>query len=482
MRRSRFPAPILLAGITLGVVAAVGAQPAAGVDPSVSPSVAEDADAAGAVLSADGPRAPVAGPVLAPAGSSTGRALDRAAVKAALAPLLRGGALGPGRSPARVIDVASGEVLYNALDEPTVPASTMKLVTAASVLDALGADATRRTRAVLADGQARVPRVVLVGAGDPSLGSTQAKVGGDGTSLVPASLEQLAASTARSLESRRISRVKVGYDDSLFRGAAMHPSWSSSFPAAGIVAPVSALQVDQGRRSPGGFSRVADPAARAADVFAEQLEEAGVVVRGESKQWAAEPGSTALAHVESPAVGVLVERMLATSDNDYAEALGRLGALGGGEPASFAGVGRRGDQVLADLGIAPVGDRVADASGLSRRNRLTPQTLTDLLQATSDQMAGGFGPIRSGLAVAGATGSLRDRYTAPETLPGRGVVRAKTGTLTGVTGLAGLVSRPDGRLLAFAFVDDSTPGGTFGARAALDRAAAELVTCDCAEP
>jgi D-alanyl-D-alanine carboxypeptidase/D-alanyl-D-alanine-endopeptidase (penicillin-binding protein 4) len=381
-----------------------------------------------------------------------------------------------------VVDVASGAVLYNALDEPTVPASTMKIVTAASVLDALGADATLRTRAVLVEGRATVPRVVLVGAGDPSLSSTRAKVGGDGTSLVPASLKQLAAGTARSLEARGISRVKVGYDDSLFRGAAMHPSWASSFPAAGIVAPVSALQVDQGRRSPGGFSRVADPAARAAVVFAEQLGEAGVKVRGEPRQRAAEPGSTPLAHVDSPAVGVLVERMLATSDNDYAEALGRLGALGGGEPASFAGVGRRGDQVLADLGIPPAGDRIADASGLSRRNRLTPQTLTDMLQATSDQRASGFGPIRSGLAVAGATGSLRDRYTAPETRPGRGVVRAKTGTLTGVTGLAGLVSRPDGRLLAFAFVDDSTPGGTFGARAALDRAAAELVTCDCAGP
>jgi len=482
VRRARFPAPILLVGLALGVVAAVSAPPAAGVDPSASPSVAGDADATGAVPSADDPRAPVAGPVLAPVGSSTGGTLDRAAVKAALAPLLRGGALGPGRSPARVIDVASGAVLYNAVDEPTVPASTMKLVTAASVLDALGADATLRTRTVLENENATVPRVVLVGAGDSSLGSTRAKVGGDGTSLVPASLEQLAASTARSLASRGISRVKVGYDDSLFRGAAMHPSWSSSFPAAGIVAPVSALQVDQGRRSPGGVARVADPAARAADVFAEQLEAAGVRVRGEPKQRVAEPGATAVAHVDSPAVGVLVERMLATSDNDYAEALGRLGALGGGEPASFAGVGRRGEQVLADLGITPAGDRVADASGLSRRNRLTPQTLTDLLRATSDQTAIGFGSIRSGLAVAGATGSLRDRYTAPETQPGRGVVRAKTGTLTGVTGLAGLVSRPDGRLLAFAFVDDSTPGGAFGARAALDRAAAELVTCDCAEP
>ena len=406
MRRSRLPAPLLLVGIALGVVAGVSAQPAAGVDPSVSPSVAvdpsvspsvavpadadADADAVGTAPSAGDPRAPVAGPVLAAVGPSTGRTLGRAEVRAALAPLLRGGGLGPGRSPARVIDVASGEVLYDAVDGPTVPASTMKLVTAASVLDALGAEATLRTRAILEDGQAKVPRVVIVGAGDPSLSSTGARVGGDGTSLVPASLEQLAASTARSLESRGISRVKVGYDDSLFSGAAMHPSWASSFPAGGIVAPVSALQVDQGRRSPGGFSRVADPAARAADVFAEKLAEAGVTVRGEPKQRVAESGAMTLAHVDSPTVGVLVERMLATSDNDYAEALGRLGALGGGEPASFAGVGRRGDQVLADLRITPAGDRIADGSGLSRRNRLTPQTLTGLLRATSDPLSSGW--------------------------------------------------------------------------------------------
>jgi D-alanyl-D-alanine carboxypeptidase/D-alanyl-D-alanine-endopeptidase (penicillin-binding protein 4) len=60
------------------------------------------------------------------------------------------------------------------------------------------------------------------------------------------------------------------------------------------------------------------------------------------------------------------------------------------------------------------------------------------------------------------------------------VVRAKTGTLTGVGALAGYASRPDGRLLALAFVDGSTPGGALAARAAFDRAAAALVSCDCA--
>ena len=234
--------------------------------------------------------------------------------------------------------------------------------------------------------------------------------------------------------------------------------------------------VDQGRRTPKGVSRVADPAAEAGREFAEQLAAAGVTVRGEPKELTTPDEASTLAYVESPTVGVLVERMLATSDNDYAEILGRLAAAASGEPASFAGVADRAAQVLDELGVDDSGARFADASGLSRGNRLAPSTLTDLLAVTST----GYGSIHSGLPVAGATGSLAARFRTSDQRPARGVVRAKTGTLTGVSALAGYASRPDGRLLAFGFVDGSTPGGALAARAALDRAAAALVTCDCA--
>ena len=60
-----------------------------------------------------------------------------------------------------------------------------------------------------------------------------------------------------------------------------------------------------------------------------------------------------------------------------------------------------------------------------------------------------------------------------------GVVRAKTGTLTGVVGLVGYASRPDGRLLAFAILDDSAPGSALANRAQVDRALARLVSCPC---
>ncbi len=221
---------------------------------------------------------------------------------------------------------------------------------------------------------------------------------------------------------------------------------------------------------------MADPAARAARVFADALADAGVTVRGEPGERTASAGSPTIARVESPPVGVLVERMLTASDNDYAEALGRLGAAASGQPASFAGVSARAGQVLSDLGIDAGGARFSDASGLSRRNRLAPSTLTDLLRVSAVEV----GELPAGLAVAGATGSLAARFRGSDQQAGRGLVRAKTGTLTGVAALAGFASRPDGRLLAFAFVDGSAPGGGVGTRAALDRAAAALVSCDCA--
>lgn len=443
--------------------------------PSPSAPVAAVPGPASQALAAEEP--PLGAGVLDPvslggeSGPTTGRPLGRGPVTATLRPLLRGGSLGPGRSPAHVIDVATGAVLYSARPEPTVPASTMKLVTATSALDALGPDQRLRTRAVLVTGSGRVPRVVLVGAGDPSLRSAAGPSGSSGG----ASLAELAAATAQALEQRGLTEVRVGYDDSLFTGRSLNPGWSASFPADGIVAPVSALQVDQGRASPTSTRRVGDPAASAGQVFAAELRDGGVSVRGVPRHVTAPIGSTTLAFVASPSVGVLVERTVEVSDNDYAESLGRLAAAGSGEPASFAGVARRAEALLRQLGVRTRGAQFADASGLSRRNRLQPATLTDLLRVT----ATGYGALHSGLPVAAGTGSLAARFRPSNQRAGRGVVRAKTGTLTSVVGLAGYASRPDGRLLAFAFLDDSATGGTPAARAAFDLAATKLVSCRC---
>ena len=96
--------------------------------------------------------------------------------------------------------------------------------------------------------------------------------------------------------------------------------------------------------------------------------------------------------------------------------------------------------------------------------------------ATSDRLRA----ILTGLPVGGLTGTLDQRFNTPTTTSGAGYVRGKTGTLSGVSSLAGVVEDTDGRLLAFAFLADRVPDqATLGARDALDRLAATLATCGC---
>jgi D-alanyl-D-alanine carboxypeptidase/D-alanyl-D-alanine-endopeptidase (penicillin-binding protein 4) len=119
---------------------------------------------------------------------------------------------------------------------------------------------------------------------------------------------------------------------------------------------------------------------------------------------------------------------------------------------------------------------------LSLRDRLSPRVLTAVL--TRVAAAPALRPIIAALPVAGFSGTLATRFRlAPQhVLPttGAGAVRAKTGTLTGVSALAGFVTDADGRMLAFAFVADAVPlGGLLAVEAALDGIAAQLASCGC---
>jgi D-alanyl-D-alanine carboxypeptidase/D-alanyl-D-alanine-endopeptidase (penicillin-binding protein 4) len=134
-------------------------------------------------------------------------------------------------------------------------------------------------------------------------------------------------------------------------------------------------------------------------------------------------------------------------------------------------------QTLRGLGIDLHRARLYDGSGLSRHDRLDALTLVQVLQlaATTDHPE--LRPVLTGLPVASFNGSLEGRF---EHTAGQGWVRAKTGTLSGTSALAGLATDARGRLVVFAFVSNHVPiVGTLEARAALDHLAAVLAACRC---
>ncbi|MFF3505261.1 D-alanyl-D-alanine carboxypeptidase/D-alanyl-D-alanine-endopeptidase [Streptomyces sp. NPDC003247] len=383
------------------------------------------------------------------------------ALAGVLDPLLADPALGARRTAA-VVDVATGTLLYGAgADEALTPASTTKIATAVAALAAMGADHRLTTRVAL---EPDTGEVVLVGGGDPTL---TARADAEGY----ASLRTLAASTAAALKKRGITRATLSYDTTLYAGSEIHPIGVNP-----NLAPVTALTADEGRTdgsAKGPATRVADPAADAASGFADLLRSHGIDTTPPGPSKATARAET-LATVSSPPLSTLVERMLTNSDNDIAEALARQTAVATGERADFAGAGRAIRAQLAKLGLPLSGAEFKDGSGLDREDRLTASLLTALLAKAGDPAHPDLRPTLTGLPVAGFTGTLSSRYTDGAA----GVVRAKTGTLTGVNTLAGTVVDQDGRLLSFALLTSDTTDPT-AAQAALDRAATALAGCGC---
>ena len=208
----------------------------------------------------------------------------------------------------------------------------------------------------------------------------------------------------------------MDFDDSLFTGPAASPDWEPTYVTSGVIAPVTALMVDQGKVDPPSLTRYPDPASAAASAFADLLHDAGVDVAERHRAVTAPedlPSAEAVASVESPPINDLVEDMLRNSDNQLAEALGRLSAEREGLPASFTGASKALRQAATSRGVDLDKAEIVDASGLSRTDRLTATALVQALHFGADEPD--LAPILSGLAVAGFDGTLADRFSTEAT-------------------------------------------------------------------
>ena len=110
-------------------------------------------------------------------------------------------------------------------------------------------------------------------------------------------------------------------------------------------------------------------------------------------------------------------------------------------------------KVLRGLDVPLDGAVIHDGSGLSRADLMPPATLLGVLGVAAATDRPELRAVVTGLPVAGFTGSLAFRFDDGKKA-GRGRVRAKTGTLSGVHGLAGVTTDLDGNVLTFVLLAD----------------------------
>jgi D-alanyl-D-alanine carboxypeptidase/D-alanyl-D-alanine-endopeptidase (penicillin-binding protein 4) len=420
---------------------------------------------------------------------------------------------------ALVVDDADGRVLFDrGADQPLVPASNLKIVTALAALRVFGpahAFTTRVYADAAPDGEGAVGTLYVRGGGDPGLTSED--------------YWRLAADLHR-IGLRRV-RGDLAIDDSLFDGERWHPTWQPTTvraylaPIGALMANYSAYQVvvtgadangkpvEVAIDPPLGFFRVVneartgakrrlavdhravesgeevvvggscprgaertfqrsvlDPSGYAANVLRLQLSALGISVAGTVRRAYVPDTAHELLAFEGRPLSDVVRRFLKYSNNPIGEALIKsLSAFADGAPGTWksgAAVVRR---ELDALHLPTAGLVQVDGSGLSYDDRATPRLLVAVVREASHSFRYGAEFVSS-LPIGATDGTLQRRAQVAGA-----ELRAKTGLLTRVTALTGLARRADGRTLAFSILVNGFRGDAHSAIAALDGFAAALV-------
>jgi D-alanyl-D-alanine carboxypeptidase/D-alanyl-D-alanine-endopeptidase (penicillin-binding protein 4) len=443
-----------------------------------------------------------------------------AGLASALAHALEAKALRGARVGVLVVDDADGRVVFDrSADQPLVPASNLKLLTAFTALRVFGPSHVFTTRVyanAAPDAEGAVDTLYVRGGGDPGLTSED--------------YWRLAADLHR-IGLRRV-RGDLVIDDSLFDGERWHASWLPT-TARAYHAPVGALMANYGayaveveggdrngdpvriavdpplsffrvsnqartgkgkrlvvdRRAVDGgeevvvggswprgaertFQRsVLDPAGYAAGVLQLQLASVGIEVKGAVRRAYVPEAAHELLAFEGSPLSDIVRRFLKFSNNPIGETLIKsLSVSADGAPGSWKGGVAVVRRELDALGLPTAGLVQVDGSGLSYDDRAAPRLLVAVVREASHSFRYGAEFVAS-LPIGATDGTLEHRAgrAGPE-------LRAKTGLLTRVTALSGLARRADGRTLAFSVIVNGFRGGAAEAIAALDAFAAALVS------
>ncbi len=454
------------------------------------------------------------------AGPDIGRSARPEAARAALAPLAQRLATFIAKQPravqigVSVLDVADGSIVFeHQADIPLKPASVQKLAVTAAALDCFGPQFHYATRLYLVGNE-----LWVLGSGDPALGDERI------AERLNQPRDQLFDVWASALRQRGVAQLtKIVLDDTIFDMQYRHPDWPIDQAERWYQAPVGGLNLNDncldvsvrvnGRsmdlmtmpplpaellvnelrivkrgRAGASLRRDADSdiftlkgALRGAASFESvaagrppvffghallaALQERGVGAAPQLTRRAFDPvelaAQTPLATHVTP-LPLVLWRCNTFSQNLFAECL--LKSLAAfepsgrprGAPGSFAGGAATALQQLQRLGLNTAGVTIRDGAGLSHQNRMPAGFVSRLLVRMNQHPHAAV--FRASLAVPGQEGSMRKRFNKA---PFLGRVIGKTGSIKGVSTLAGYARTAEGRELAFTFFvsegDDALP-------------------------
>jgi D-alanyl-D-alanine carboxypeptidase/D-alanyl-D-alanine-endopeptidase (penicillin-binding protein 4) len=315
------------------------------------------------------------------------------------------------------------------------PASNMKLVLSMALLHKLGPDFRLPTFAEARSGGSVIHgNLWILGRGDPSVAEA-----GDFASSLPFGATRLGR-LARKIKKEGVTSIhgrvmgSTGYFDHDWFAF----GWKHDFPRDEVALP-SALTFNG---NVADNRHISDPERRAAAALTRKLKKLGVTVTRSARAGIPPTGLREITHVSSRPLWTLLRYMDRKSSNFFAEVLGkRLGVERYGRPGTIVKAARAISSWARSHGVTIT---AYDASGLSYADRVTARGIVRLLGVASRSS---WGPVLRGALPTGGEGTLDDRLAG---VP----VRAKTGTLDGISALSGwLWLRTSDRWARFSILD-----------------------------
>ena len=353
-------------------------------------------------------------------------------------------------------------MIYNPLTQDTlisinhtesmIPASNTKLFTTATALEIMGGDHLLSTKILAEDTQLSdgtiEGNIYIKGFGNPTFSSED--------------LEELVNQLCQS-GLRKVTGNVVG-DDTYFDDVYSRDDWISEERANVKLPPISAIVIDRNRtvvvkkrkgRYRNYFVNIDNPPLFTAKKLKEILISHGVEVVGKSISGQATDNSQTLVE-SSIELRELLKEINKHSDNFYAECLFKtLGSVSSGQQGNSFFSTQAILNYIEDNSIYSTGTTIVDGSGISRFDQVTAGALVGLLEKVYFNIKQ-FDDFFNSLSIAGVDGTLHKRMVGTSA---ENNFRGKTGTLNGVSSLAGYVTTADNDDLIVCMMFEFTTGG-----------------------